>query len=275
MKPRHVLVCVDRSPEPADIVRAAMGFATSLSARVTLLVGEDVDVDAMLVGTPLPSWPEVLRYQGDAAEAVLDVARTKGADLVAIGNGAAAEDEEPELSAVVASHLRHAEIPIMVVPSRYRVGAAGLSPRRVLAPIDFEADSGRGLTAAGEIAEAAGAELIIMTVVGLAHGTGFLAVQDEASAMPELMGERMEQAERALDELRTMVGAKVAGIHVVGDDEPAIAIAGLAEQLHVDLIVLPSHGKGALARAILGSTTETLVRVSGVPVLVFPPSSLA
>lgn len=275
MKPSHVLVCADRSPDPAAIVRAATGFATAVGARVTLFFGKDLDVDAMLAGTPLPDWPEVLRYQGDAAEAVLEVAREKGADLVVIGNGAEPEDEEPELSPVVAGHLRHADVPIMVVPGAYGVGAAGLAPRRVLAPVDFEADSGPGLAAASALAEAAGAELIVMTVVPLAHGTGLLAVQEEAAAVPEVMGARMEQAERALDELRTMVGAKVAGVHVVGDDEPAVAIAGLATQLQADLIVLPSHGKGALARALLGSTTESLVAVATVPVVVFPPGSLS
>lgn len=38
----------------------------------------------------------------------------------------------------------------------------------------------------------------------------------------------------------------------------------------VDLVVMRTHGHGTLERFFLGSMTETMIRKSGVPVLVLP-----
>jgi nucleotide-binding universal stress UspA family protein len=43
-----------------------------------------------------------------------------------------------------------------------------------------------------------------------------------------------------------------------------------AEKLDADLIVLGSHGHGALYRALLGSISEGVVRKSACPVLIVP-----
>jgi len=47
-------------------------------------------------------------------------------------------------------------------------------------------------------------------------------------------------------------------------------ILGEAEKLAADLIVVGSHGHGALARAIVGSTSRSLLGKAKVPVLVVP-----
>jgi nucleotide-binding universal stress UspA family protein len=47
-------------------------------------------------------------------------------------------------------------------------------------------------------------------------------------------------------------------------------ILGEADRLHADLIVVGSHGHGAVHRFLVGSTADALVRQSEVPVLVVP-----
>ncbi|MDH3626411.1 MAG: universal stress protein [Acidobacteriota bacterium] len=49
---------------------------------------------------------------------------------------------------------------------------------------------------------------------------------------------------------------------------PSVEIREMAESHGVDLIVISSHGRGFISRAILGSTTERLVRQAKCPVLV-------
>ena len=58
------------------------------------------------------------------------------------------------------------------------------------------------------------------------------------------------------------VGADVAG-----------AILRMAENHHVDLIALSTHGRTGLRRLVLGSVAETVVRRAALPVLTFPPAA--
>jgi len=52
---------------------------------------------------------------------------------------------------------------------------------------------------------------------------------------------------------------------LVGD--PAGTIVGLAEEEHVDLIVMGTHGRTGLSRVLLGSVAEAVVRRASCPVL--------
>lgn len=49
---------------------------------------------------------------------------------------------------------------------------------------------------------------------------------------------------------------------------PADEIARFAQAKHVDLIMLPSHGRTGLARLMIGSVAERVVRLAHCPVLV-------
>jgi nucleotide-binding universal stress UspA family protein len=49
---------------------------------------------------------------------------------------------------------------------------------------------------------------------------------------------------------------------------PATEIAKFAEEHNADLIVLPSHGRTGLARMMIGSVAERVVRLAHCPVLV-------
>jgi nucleotide-binding universal stress UspA family protein len=49
---------------------------------------------------------------------------------------------------------------------------------------------------------------------------------------------------------------------------PATEIAKFAEEHQADLIVLPSHGRTGLARLMIGSVAERVVRLAHCPVLV-------
>jgi len=51
----------------------------------------------------------------------------------------------------------------------------------------------------------------------------------------------------------------------------ADALAGYANRHHADLIVMSTHGRSGLARLSLGSVTDSLVRLTTIPVLVVKP----
>jgi glycine betaine transporter len=49
---------------------------------------------------------------------------------------------------------------------------------------------------------------------------------------------------------------------------PAVEIVRVARERQIDLIVVGSHGRGVLARAIVGSIADKVVRTAHCPVLV-------
>jgi len=60
-------------------------------------------------------------------------------------------------------------------------------------------------------------------------------------------------------------------ITILGGD-PVKQIIQFAEECVAGLIVMPSHGRGMLTEMLLGSTTYSVVRRAGCPVLVLKPN---
>jgi nucleotide-binding universal stress UspA family protein len=59
----------------------------------------------------------------------------------------------------------------------------------------------------------------------------------------------------------------------VGHGEPVGAILAAARAEHVDLIVMTTHGRTGLRRAVTGSVAQAVVRQAEVPVLLLCPTA--
>jgi nucleotide-binding universal stress UspA family protein len=81
--------------------------------------------------------------------------------------------------------------------------------------------------------------------------------------------ERLKQfAERELkDDPETM--KRVVGIHLVEGD-PATEILNKTDELGCDIIIMGTHGKGAIGHAFLGSVSEKVLRRIRKPVYIIP-----
>src|SRR5438105_3348225 len=53
--------------------------------------------------------------------------------------------------------------------------------------------------------------------------------------------------------------------------EPYLEIVNVVKDVRADLLVINIHGKGRLERALLGSTSERVIRGASCPVLAIPP----
>jgi nucleotide-binding universal stress UspA family protein len=78
--------------------------------------------------------------------------------------------------------------------------------------------------------------------------------------------------DRRAPEARPPAGgtAEPAARGVLLDGDPSTALHRSAVDIAADLVVMASHGRRGLARLVLGSITEDVVRAGGVPVLVVP-----
>jgi nucleotide-binding universal stress UspA family protein len=182
----------------------------------------------------------------------------------------------------VADHfVRHGPSRVLLVrPDEDRVeeeiGAAHLPtwhPRTVLLPLDGSEFSAAALPDALRLARAFDAELLLVQVVAypLEVGTGYMP-QSVQVGEAVVQGIR-SSAERALADRAAALeedGLRVKTA-VTTDHQAAHGILTLADEHGADVIVMATHGRGGLARALVGSTTDKVVRGTDRPVWLHRP----
>lgn len=145
---------------------------------------------------------------------------------------------------------------------------AGLRIKNVLAPIDFSERSVETLRLAAEIAKQFGANLHLAHV--FEPDIAYTTVMAIPLALPPV--DVAQGVRRHLKDVAKKIGAESLPtfIHAV-KGKPFEEICGLARQLKIDLIVVPTRGNTGLKHLLLGSTAERIVRYSPCPVLVVHP----
>ena len=138
----------------------------------------------------------------------------------------------------------------------------------VLLATDGSTPASRALDRAVSLAVETDATLHVLSVVDAADLDLF------ADANPGAVDDLLrEAAETAVDDAVERAGA--AGVEVaraVRVGVPHREICAYADESAADVIVIGTHGRAGLSRALLGSVAARVVRTSAVPVLVVPPT---
>jgi len=139
------------------------------------------------------------------------------------------------------------------------------SPRFViLAPIDGSPATDQVVASASRFAQmVTGGELHLLHVVDRVADAETTLANDVAS---DLKRERDRMVETAARRARDL-GVPRLLVHVV-DDRPAHGILATAAELGADLILVGTHARRGLARIVMGSVAEEIVRKASCPVLV-------
>ena len=139
------------------------------------------------------------------------------------------------------------------------------SPKHILVPIDFSSYSEQALDYALELAHQLEATVHLVNAVGIpALGAPEIGLAYEASMIETVTAENR----KALDKLAAAHrNGGVIGQAIVRNGDARDVILQTAEQVGADLIVMGTHGRRGLSRALLGSVAEMVVRTSPVPVL--------
>jgi nucleotide-binding universal stress UspA family protein len=145
--------------------------------------------------------------------------------------------------------------------------------KRILVPVDGSPTSAKGLKAAIKLAREGRGRLRLLHVVE--EYTAFIAPEGGVDITPILDG--MKAAGR-----RTLARVE-RGMRKAGARHDTMLVESLgsrvadlvvqqAKRWRADLIVMGTHGRRGMKRALLGSDAELVVRHSPVPVLLVPPS---
>lgn len=148
----------------------------------------------------------------------------------------------------------------------------------ILVPLDGSPFGEQALPYALSIARRCGATvqlLNVMTPIATLYAEAPMFVDDHLEQ--RLRDRQIESQEKYLDLVARRIEAvsPVKVVKFVDDGDVAPTIKAQAIRNKSDLIVMTTHGRGALARFWLGSVADELVRQSPVPVLLMRPTDLA
>jgi nucleotide-binding universal stress UspA family protein len=137
---------------------------------------------------------------------------------------------------------------------------------RIVVATDFSACAEAGWVLARRLAAALGSELILFHV--LIEGTLWSETPFNMERVRELFAEGRSRTGQKLDEWAAQARAEgLAARVVMRDGNPYQEIVSLAADERADLIVVGTHGRTGLGRALLGSVADRVVRLARCPVL--------
>jgi nucleotide-binding universal stress UspA family protein len=195
----------------------------------------------------------------------------------------AAAEIQPDFI-VMGSHRKQLLLDIFIGTTIERVIRKGSFPvlmvnheaqrryERVLAPIDMSDASANALRvglSTGLIRDKG--VTLLHAFVALGTGKMFVAGLDQASIDSYFASER----QRAMDELATFLVANDLK-HTrwplqVGEGAPMEIISRAVSEMRPDLLVMGTHGRSTLLKALIGSVTEEALRSLNVDILAVPP----
>jgi nucleotide-binding universal stress UspA family protein len=289
-----ILVPLDGSPLAERALPYATALARGTGARLILLravlahtfLGTDpTEAQAVVVQhaeTEVAAVADRLRadgvtaephvYYGEAAEAITDSARHQHADLIVMSTHGRTGLGRWVYGSVADRVLRRAEAPLLLIPATSERPWPSDRPLRILVALDGSQFAEEALGPAVELAAPLGAELLLLRVVEppvpiVADGVSYAQPFDEEHELGE--------ARRYLEEVATRLragGRTVAGHAEVG--HPPTVIAEVTRERGIDLVTMATHGRGGLARVVLGSVATGTLQRASTPLLLVRPTGV-
>jgi len=212
--------------------------------------------------------------EGPVADALRGHALRHGVDLIVMATHARHGMARAFLGSVADRLIRETGIPVLVVrpPSLATEIMDGPCYKRIIVPLDGSSLAERSLEPALALAKIEHAQLTLLRIV---------TPDKAAPAQPGIWtaprrAPGIDEAERYLAKMRIALSEPGLRIHsavVVADDVPR-AIAGFAQASDEDLIAIATHGRGGIARAIVGSVADRVMGEGLLSMLVVHPTEL-
>ncbi|NUP11198.1 MAG: universal stress protein [Polyangiaceae bacterium] len=214
-----------------------------VDAEVESLLVRDMRERALLSGSGHVQFQPVLGI-GRLGDHLVDFAKRQDVDIIALGthhrHGFA------RFASVANVTLHYARASVLLVPPE-RVVSTVKAPRRILIAADLSPRSGRTI----------------------AHGLSLVEGRPDADVVIMHVDEQMHaDPEEALRKFVPAASVERVRIIVARGADVARLVCTEAERIGADVVCVGSHGRSAVARTLLGSIADQIVRECERPVLV-------
>jgi len=232
---------------------------------------EEAVADVAALADAQPSAPAVTTAvrAGRPHEAIEAYADAIDADAIVVGTEGRSGLDRARLGSVAENVLRTAHRPVLAVPPGAPDDPAALPRRRpyrsLLFPTDGSDGSDRALPWAVWLASTFDASLHALFAADATPVPTTAASRDLLEALRSAGNDAIARVREAGED----ADVEVEG--AVGAGAPGPTILEYLEEEPVDLVVMGTHGRSGVERAILGSVTEHVVRNGDVPVFCVPP----
>jgi nucleotide-binding universal stress UspA family protein len=215
---------------------------------------------------------------GHVVEVLEEEAVARSADLVVMATHGRGAFSRAWLGSVADAFIHHTRRPVLLVRPEEGEGELDLGAEpgvgRMLIPLDGTELAESVLEHAVEFGALFKAALHLVRIVPYPIQFSSPYLPHTMQMNQQFVTEAREAAAAYLDVHAEALRARglVAETSVVVVAQPGHGILGEVEDGRCDMIAMATHGRGGLSRAILGSTTDKVVRGTHVPVLLYRPS---
>ena len=207
-----------------------------------------------------------------AGAAIARLALETGSDLIVMSSHGRGGLGRWLYGSVADEVMRLASLPLIVVPAASKMDWPAQGRREILVSLDGSETGEASLSAAADLVRTLGGRLFLLRVVEIptalyAEGLAYTAYDPEAE---------LEAAKAYLAETAARLRQEGLDVQTSAEVEfPVSAIVALAQEREVDLIAMATHGRGGLARLVLGSVATGVLQRAGRPVLLVRPGGIA
>lgn len=221
---------------------------------------------------------------GPAGRTLEDYVAHRAVSLVVMATHGRGGLSRAWLGSVADRLVRHVQVPVLLVRPELGRPVAGdeAAFRHVLVPLDGSELARQALESALGLGAPGTSEYILLTVVEppeLTTPSVMMAVAaskagSTAETLADIAALRQSVAEQYVGLVGNQLRRRGVAVHthVIVHRQPARGILDYAVESGADLIALATHGLGGLARLLVGSVADKVIRGASVPVLVVHPT---
>lgn len=216
-------------------------------------------------------WASTVVATGVVAPTIVATAKQQQAGAVVMATHGRGGAIRWVLGSVADKVVRLSPVPVLLRRPQEETTRPWDGVRCILLPLDGSTLAAQAIPYASFLAQALRAKVIVIGTVGLEWitGPGPEVGHYASTALVGLVeGDLRSYIETRTDDLRA--SGIAAESHFVPFIDPATEISALAGRTPDSLVVMSTHGRTGLRRAVLGSVTDKVIRQAVAPVMVIP-----
>ena len=204
---------------------------------------------------------ESLMCEGEPHDVIVDIARGKDADLIALGTYGRKGLKRLLMGSVTSQVILNSPCDVLVV--KKPCSQCSGSYHSLLVPFDGSEMSKKALARACELSKVDGAEISVLYVV-----PRYEEMMDffKTETIKKSLFQEAEKIVEGAKKLAAGLGVPIKA--VVQEGHAGDKVAEIADTLRHDLIVVGTHGWRGVNKAIMGSTVERIIAYASCPTLI-------